>query len=223
MRPYLRVANVYEDRIDVSDVQEMNFTPAEFDIYRLQYDDVLLNEGQSLELVGRPAIYRDELPGSCFTNTLVRYRVFNGVLPGFALCVFRTYLHTGRFQKIARWTTNIAHLGAQRFAELEFPLPSIAEQEQIVAETERRLSILATLEAVIQAQLKRAERLRQSILTEAFAGRLVPQDPNDEPGSVLLDCIRDARTSSGEKSGGKRSSRPRAGQASLALDVSARK
>src|SRR5205823_552013 len=66
MRPYLRVANVYEDRIDLSDVKEMNFTPQEFDIYRLEPNDVLLNEGQSLELVGRPALYRGELPGACF-------------------------------------------------------------------------------------------------------------------------------------------------------------
>ena len=58
MRPYLRVANVYEDRIDLSDVKEMNFTPEEFEIFRLKPNDILLNEGQSLELVGRPAIYR---------------------------------------------------------------------------------------------------------------------------------------------------------------------
>lgn len=58
MRPYLRVANVYEDRIDLSDVLSMNFSPAEYEIFRLQYGDVLLNEGQSLHLCGRPAIYR---------------------------------------------------------------------------------------------------------------------------------------------------------------------
>src|SRR5436309_706375 len=74
MRPYLRVANVYEDRIDLSDVLEMNFTPEEFEQYQLRYGDILLNEGQSLEWVGRPAMYRDELPGSCFQNTLVRFR-----------------------------------------------------------------------------------------------------------------------------------------------------
>lgn len=66
MRPYLRVANVFENRIDTSDVMRMNFTPDEFKIYRLQDGDILLNEGQSLELVGRPAIYRNEPPECCF-------------------------------------------------------------------------------------------------------------------------------------------------------------
>ncbi len=43
MRPYLRVANVYEDRIDLSDVMEMNFTPEEFETYKLKHGDILLN------------------------------------------------------------------------------------------------------------------------------------------------------------------------------------
>jgi type I restriction enzyme S subunit len=62
MRPYLRVANVYEDRIETSDVLRMNFEPAEAAIYELKEGDILLNEGQSPELVGRPAIYRGEVP-----------------------------------------------------------------------------------------------------------------------------------------------------------------
>lgn len=73
------------------------------------------------------------------------------------------------------------------------PVPSDAEQEQIVAEVERRLSVVAEMEAQIQAALKRADRLRQSILKEAFAGRLVPQDPEDEPANVLLERIKAQR------------------------------
>jgi hypothetical protein len=70
MRPYLRVANVYEDRVDTSDVLRMNFEPEEAEIYELRDGDILLNEGQSPELVGRPAIYRGEVPGACFQNTV---------------------------------------------------------------------------------------------------------------------------------------------------------
>ena len=191
MRPYLRVANVYEDRFDLRDVMEMNFTPEEFETYALRENDILLNEGQSLELVGRPALYRNEVPGACFTNTLVRFRVYQNVLPAYALSVFRSYLHNGEFQKIASWTTSIAHLGADRFAGLHFPLPPLVEQVEIVAEVERRLTVLDALSKTLTHELKRAERLRQSILHRAFTGRLVPQDATDEPAAALLARLRE--------------------------------
>ncbi|HEY7329595.1 MAG TPA: restriction endonuclease subunit S [Gemmataceae bacterium] len=190
MRPYLRVANVFENRIDTNDVLQMNFTPAEYEVYRLEFGDILLNEGQSLHLVGRPAMYRDEVPGACFQNTLVRFRADPGVLPEYSLYLFLAYLHNRRFQKVARWTVNIAHLGADRFSSIEFPLPPVDEQRAIVAKVEQQLSDIEATDNYITASLKRAARLRQSILKEAFAGRLVPQDPNDEPASVLLERIR---------------------------------
>ena len=189
MRPYLRVANVYEGRIDLRSIYEMNFTPDEFETFKLRAGDILLNEGQSLELVGRAAIYRDELPGACFTNTLVRFRTATGLLPEFALIYFMACLRSHRFRKLARWTTNIAHLGADRFAAMEIPLPSLAEQETIVETVEDQLSVIEHLEADLEAKLKSAQALRQSILRHAFTGQLVPQDPNDEPAAELLKRI----------------------------------
>jgi type I restriction enzyme S subunit len=206
MRPYLRVANVFEDRIDIADVMEMNFTPAEYETYRLHHGDILLNEGQSMELVGRPAIYRDEVPGACFTNTLVRFQSSRDLHNDYAIAVFLTYLKNGRFQKIATITVNIAHLGAGRFAGMEFPLPPLEEQLEIVLEVNRRLSLLKAIESLINANLKRSARLRQSILKRAFEGKLVPQDPNDEPARVLLERIK-AENSAAQNNGEQR--RPR--------------
>lgn len=193
MRPYLRVANVYEDRIDLSDVLEMNFTPEEFETYQLRHGDILLNEGQSLEWVGRPAMYRDDLPGACFQNTLVRFRTGPYLLPSFALLILRYYLHSQRFQKIAKWTVNIAHLGASRFAELEFPLPPKGEQARIVEKFEE---LFTKLDAGI-ANLKRVKvalkRYRATVLKAAVEGRLTEEwrekHPDVEPGSALLDRI----------------------------------
>jgi type I restriction enzyme S subunit len=73
------------------------------------------------------------------------------------------------------------------------PLPPLAEQLRIVDELERRLSINDELELQMDGDLRRAERLRQSILKRAFEGRLVPQDPTDEPATVLLERIRAER------------------------------
>lgn len=77
-------------------------------------------------------------------------------------------------------------LNASRVEAIPLPLPPLAEQEQIVAEVEARLSVVAAIEAQVTADLKRAARLRQAILKRAFAGQLVPQDPDDEPASTLL-------------------------------------
>ena len=193
MRPYLRVANVHEDRIETHDINHMNFTDAEFERYRLVEGDVLLNEGQSLELVGRPAIYRGEIPDCCFQNTLVRFKASPDVIPEYALYVFRAWLRAGDFRKIARWTTTMAHLGAERFAAMRFPSRPKASQQAIVEHLDASLSSIAHLGGEITRASARAARLRQAILKKAFEGKLVPQDPNDEPASILLERTRAAR------------------------------
>ncbi|MDJ0278538.1 hypothetical protein QLH51_17210 [Sphingomonas sp. 2R-10] len=198
MRPYLRVANVFEDRFDFSNVLEMNFTPAEFETYALQHGDILLNEGQSPELVGRPAMFRGEMEGLCFQNTLIRFRAYPGVSPGFALLVFRAYLHNGRFRSIAKWTTNIAHLGAQRFAQLEFPLPPLVEQERIVAEAARRHDIAETLRATLSSILAQIDGARDLALAQAFTGTLVPPISGDVSALTMLEQIRELRSTQNE-------------------------
>jgi type I restriction enzyme S subunit len=170
MCPYMRVANVFEARIDLADVKEMNFTPNEQEIYELKYGDILLNEGQSPHLVGRPAMWRCEVSGACFQNTLVRFSSSAAVLPAYALLVFRAQLHARRYMKIAKITTNIAHLGAQRFAAVEFPLAPLAEQQRIVDEVDRRFSVLDQVEATVTTSLARCSKLRQAILKRAFRG-----------------------------------------------------
>lgn len=73
---------------------------------------------------------------------------------------------------------------------MPFALPPLIEQERIVAEVDRHLTRADALAASVAQAKRRAQRLRRAILAAAFEGRLVPQDPNDEPASVLLDRIR---------------------------------
>jgi type I restriction enzyme S subunit len=95
----------------------------------------------------------------------------------------------------------IQHMFTSQLSEFELPLPPLAEQHRIVAEVERRLSIIEEIEAVINANMKRAERMRQAILKRAFEGKLVAQDPSDEPASVLLERIRAERADGAAKKG----------------------
>jgi type I restriction enzyme S subunit len=184
MRPYLRVANVLEDALDLSDVKSMNFTPKEFETFALQGGDILLNEGQTPDLLGRPAIYNGEIEGCCFQKTLLRFRCQKGVLPQFALIVFRHFMRSGRFKREARITTNIAHLTQVRFVVMEFPVPPTAEQAEIV----RRFRSLdgEASEPFDYIGSFSIAGLRLSVLKAAFEGRLVEQDPRDEPAEILL-------------------------------------
>jgi len=189
MRPYLRVANVLEDRIDTTNVLTMNFTPEEYEIYALHPGDILLNDGQSPELVGRPALYRGEIPGACYQNHLIRFRSRGAVEPEYALLVFRCYLHAGRFRDIARWTTNIATLSVNRFSAMPFPLPPLEEQQRIVAEARRRLDASAQQEEAVRASLARLPEMEREMLDLAVSGTLVDGGEYGESASELLERV----------------------------------
>ena len=192
MRPYLRAANVTWAGIDLSDVKEMDFDSNEFEVYRLLRGDILLAEASgSADEVGKPAIWDSQIDGCCFQNTLIRVRVF----PEIVSYLYHHLLfdaQSGAFGRAARGV-GIHHLGARRAESWIVALPPLDEQRRIVAEVERRLSVVHQAETAVETILKRAERLRQSILKRAFSGQLVPQDPNDEPAAVLLARIQAER------------------------------
>jgi type I restriction enzyme S subunit len=164
----------------------MNFTPTEFQTFALRSGDILLNEGQAPDLLGRPAMYRGEIVECCFQKTLLRFRAKEGVLPDYALIVFRHYMRSGRFKRESRITTNIGHLTQIRFVVMEFPLPPEAEQRAIVELFRENEAAVADVLTLLDAEAGDAARLRQSILKAAFDGRLVPQDPANEPAAALL-------------------------------------
>lgn len=193
MKPYLRVANVFEDRIDASDVMEMHFDQDDFEKYRLRPGDVLLNEGQSPEWLGRPAIYRGDPPEIAFTNSLIRFIPGDEVTSEWALLVFRRHMHAGRFMKESRITTNIAHLALGRFRTVEFPIPPREVQNDLVASTREALDAVDRQVSQIKRARTKSQMMRQSVLSAAFSGQLVPQDPNDEPAPALLEGIADSR------------------------------
>lgn len=166
--PYLRVANVLGGWIDYSDVLRMRFSDKERQTFGLRSGDILLNEGQSLELVGRSAIYRGAPGAYCFQNTLVRFRLVLDHEPVFFQAVFEQWLVRGRFQDVASQTTSIAHLGSDRFAQMLIAVPPPDEQRRIVAVLDAADAEIAR-EAAALAKLR---RVKAGLLRDLLTGRV---------------------------------------------------
>jgi len=88
--------------------------------------------------------------------------------------------------------------------QIAFPLPPLSEQTEIVRRVEQLFAFADQLEARIKAAQARIDHLTQSILAKAFRGELVPQDPNDEPASVLLERIKAQRAAAPKARRGRR-------------------
>lgn len=163
LRSYLRVANIFDGYIDTSDVLRMLFTKEDFERYRLQDGDILLNEGQSLELVGRCAKYLGMPRDCCFQNTLIRFRANELITPDFAQILFSYLQKNGVFTKIASQTTSIAHLGVSRFANLHIPVPTIFEQKKIAKILHSWDTTIDQTRKQIEAKKKRKKALMQQL------------------------------------------------------------
>ena len=164
-RPYMRVANVLEDAIDLSSVLLMDFDDQHFLKYRLKFGDILLNEGQSLELVGRPAMWRDEIADCCYQKTLLLFRPDPAQMtPEFALTALLIYFRRGILAKISSKTSNVAHLSAIRFEKLTLPCPP-AELQRLYAERYKRVY---ELQKSLRSATTLAAEASRALLARAF-------------------------------------------------------
>jgi len=142
---------------------------------------------------GDCAIYPATAPEAIITSDCMKFRVNENITD--RKFVFYSLLSVNVQKQIESITKGVAQkkMSAQRFRSIVLPIPPLPEQQTIVSEIESRLSVCDKIEESTEQSLKQAESLRQSILKKAFEGKLVPQDPNDEPASVLLDRIRAER------------------------------
>jgi type I restriction enzyme S subunit len=153
----------------------------------------------SVALVGRGTRAQEPPFEVVFPDTMIRLRFVPSASTDWVPTIWPSALVRRQIQSKIKTTAGIWKIAQPQVASIVVPLPPLAEQQRIVADLQRRLSVIEEPEALVAANLKRAEHLRQSILKSAFEGRLVPQDPNDEPASVLLERIRAERKATGER------------------------
>jgi len=196
--PYLRVANVQRGYLNLSEVATIRATASELDELRLLPGDVLFNEGGDRDKLGRGWVWYGQIADCIHQNHVFRARPYLGEVVPEYLSWYGNSGAQAYFLEQGKQTTNLASINMTKLRRLPVPLPPAAEQRRLVMEIQRHLSVEEELSQGSVTSERRAKRLRQSILKWAFEGRLVDQDPNDEPASVLLERIQRERAQAGD-------------------------
>ena len=187
LKQYITTSNLYWDRFELNNLKEMHFSESEVEKCTVIKGDLLVCEGGD---IGRAAIWPFDYP-MCIQNHIHRLRAYVPICTRFFYYLFDLYKHAGW---IGGKGIGIQGLSSNAIHSLLFPLPPLAEQYRIVDAivtlqpyTDAYADVESTLDILNTAF---PERLKKSILQEAVQGKLVPQDPSDEPAEALLERIR---------------------------------
>jgi type I restriction enzyme S subunit len=192
----LRIPNVQCGQIDIQDLKSANFDAGELRKLSLRLGDVLvIRSNGSRDLVGKSAVVGENAVGMLYAGYLIRLRATRTkLLPEYLQGWLSAPTTRQTIESLARSSSGVNNINAMQLKALAVPLPELSEQARIVT----RLSIFLARADRLEAEATRAhallDRLEAAILAKAFRGELVPQDPNDEPASVLLERIRAQRT-----------------------------
>ena len=181
---YLRNINVRWGCFDLTDVLKMRFKDDEVERYMIEKGDLVLCEGGE---PGRCAIW-DKANPIMFQKALHRIRCYGGVLNEYLKYVIEDYAKANKLEEYYTGST-IKHLTGESLVSILFPLPPVKEQERIVQEIQRYLSLVAIIENNKENLLAAIKQAKSKVLDLAIHGKLVPQDPNDEPAIELLKRI----------------------------------
>ena len=213
--PVLRIPNIIAGDIDLNDIKYATRpVPIDSNSALAKGDVLMCRTNGSVNLVGKTAVVSTELePYHSFASYLLRFRLIETeMMPKWFHIYATSQLGRAFIEQHTASSAGQNNVSLSLIHRMPIPLPPLAEQRRIVAEVERRLSVIRQAGAAVGVNLVRAERLRQSILKQAFSGKLVPQDPNDEPASVLLESIRVEREASHADAKTSRQTRPRYGK-----------
>ena len=194
LTPYLCSINIHWTCINLEEVKKTRFTKEEQRKYILLKNDLLVCEGGD---IGRCFVWNFPIP-MYYQNALHRIRFYNEINPFFFKFAIEYYKNIHILDKYSKGVT-IKHLTKTALHSICFPLPPLLEQHRIVEKIEELLALVDDLETNktdLQSYIKQA---KSKVLEMAIRGELVPQNPEDEPASVLLERIKKEQKSSKSK------------------------
>ena len=184
LRPYLRNINVRWGAFELSDILEMRFEYDELERYSIRHGDLVICEGGE---PGRCAVWQSE-EVVFYQKALHRVRAIE-VLPEYLYYVIRHFIISTQYERYYTGTT-IKHLTGQSLRILPIPLPPTSQQQSIVKRLQQIIDEIDRIEAEKTDAQSLVALAKSKILDLAIRGQLVPQNPTDEPASVLLERIR---------------------------------
>ena len=194
LTPYLCSINIHWKYINLEEVKKTRFTKEEQKKYILSKNDLLVCEGGD---IGRCFVWNFPIP-MYYQNALHRIRFYNEINPFFLKFAIEHYKNIHILDKYSKGVT-IKHLTKIALHSICFPLPPLAEQHRIVEKIEELLALVDDLETNKTDLQSYIKQTKSKVLEMAIRGELVPQNPEDEPASVLLERIKKEQKSSKSK------------------------
>ncbi|HCY77689.1 MAG TPA: restriction endonuclease [Ignavibacteriales bacterium] len=172
--PVLRMGNIQDGKLDYSSLKYFDKSFEDLDKYLLEDGDILFNRTNSAELVGKSAIYKKHHPKSIFASYLIRVKVTKTIYsPEFLNYYINSSYGRDFIKSVVSQNVGQANVNGTKLKGMQIPLVPLNQQTQIVEEIEKRFSEADNLEKAIDESLVKSETLRQSILKQAFEGKLI--------------------------------------------------
>ena len=183
----LRMGNI--TNVGTIDYSNLVYSSNDEDIeqYSLEKDDLLFNRTNSSEWVGKTAIYKEEQP-AIYAGYLIRIRLLL-ISPDYLNTVMNSGYYRDWCYDVKTDAVNQSNINAQKLSQLMIPIPPLKEQGRIVAEMDKWISLIDIVKNDKDDLLNIIKQAKSKILDLAIRGKLVPQDPNDEPAIELLKRI----------------------------------
>ena len=199
----LRLNALKNGAVDMSEFKLGAWSDQEAKQFAVVDGDLLIARGNgSLKLVGRAGLVAGVTQQVAYPDTMIRLRVVESVVrPAWIGLLWDAARTRDHIEQQARTSAGIYKISQPDIVSVVVPVPPLAEQDHLLAEIARESERLLATELGIEMALRQSTAQRKNILQAAFSGRLVPQDPNDEPASVLLARIRDERAAAGATKG----------------------
>lgn len=194
--PVLRMGNIQDGDIESHNLKYLPADDPSIDGLILETGDLLFNRTNSAELVGKTAVFRDQLPRATFASYLIRCRPVPGVSTEWISHVANSPIGRRYVASVMSQQVGQANVNGTKLASMPIPIAPAQVERQLLEDISESRATAKRLHIAIVSANARSVNLRRSLLRAAFNGELVDQDPSDEPADVALAKLRAAATSS---------------------------